>query len=357
MRLMRVHQLKTGRDAGDGEVATVFFKAFADAGFAEPMASFYIADNPLLKTSATAQILKVDPSLSGLRLRLDAFPADALGNADPFGEPVVGREPVPLRQIEPFVVGMTTRYKVGWANVVVRDARFGSGDARFDHCVAMRGEPSVAVRVEHTSDASAESPPPIDDRAARFVAALGVTEASWSCEATTEDENTVIAQAWAAGTRWVAECDAVLASLPLPHDLGTRPFIGSGSGLTSPHKAALVSVFHPRGWAYVAAKSGHGTYTMTKRTPLGNSLCLSCDVGALSHNANIAVSVDSAMWRTNFIVPVALGQGRRDYPIDGVEGWQRIVENAAVVVDWLERERVPTAEAIGGAPPAWWQPD
>jgi hypothetical protein len=43
-------------------------------------------------------------------------------------------------------------------------------------------------------------------------------------------------------------------------------------------------------------------------------------------------------------------------PIDGPEGWRRIVENLAVVVADLEGSFVPEVGAAAGPAPAWFEP-
>jgi hypothetical protein len=153
---------------------------------------------------------------------------------------------------------------------------------------------------------------------------------------------------------WNAGLPALLDDLSLPHALSPEPGPESGSGLTSPHKAALVSTFRPRGWKYLPNESGQGFFSLTKESARGNKIGLYFDVGSTSHSCSSFAVVEGPGWRAAFRIAFVRGYGRPQYPIAGDTAWARIVENIAVVVEHLERTSLARAEDLSPPAPAWF---
>lgn len=153
---------------------------------------------------------------------------------------------------------------------------------------------------------------------------------------------------------WDDAITTLLDALPLPHALPPSPETSWSSGLTSPHKTTLVSTFRPRGWKYVAARSGHGLFALVKPSPRGNKILLVLDVGSTSHSCSSFVALEGLGWRAAFRIGFVRGHHGQQYPIADDVTWGRIVENIAVVIEHLERTSIAEAEALSPMAPAWF---
>jgi hypothetical protein len=153
---------------------------------------------------------------------------------------------------------------------------------------------------------------------------------------------------------WDAGLPALLDELPLPHALTPSPEMSWGSGLTSPHKATLVSTFRPRGWKYVSAHSGPGFLAIGKQSPRGNRMRAFFDVGSTSRNCSSFAAVEGLGWRAAFRIAFVRGHRGMQYPIADDTTWAQIVENSAVVLEHLERTSLAQAEALSPVAPAWF---
>jgi hypothetical protein len=151
---------------------------------------------------------------------------------------------------------------------------------------------------------------------------------------------------------WKAALPALIERLP--HALPPSPEgLPRASGLTAPHKPALVRVFRPRGWRYAAHESGAGTFVLSKLSAAGNHLCLMLDVGSWSHHCTCKLAVSGLGWRNVFPVEFAPGPRAHQYPVMNEEAWAKIVENIAFVVDHLERTALAEVEAQHPPAPRW----
>ncbi len=156
--------------------------------------------------------------------------------------------------------------------------------------------------------------------------------------------------------RWNEDRDEVMRRLPVPHpDLPVDPGPSIGHGYTSPHKEPLIAAFEPRGFRYRPRASGHGVYKLAKLTARNNRLSLDFDVRSWSHKGSCHLRVEGPTWSHSFGVSFVPGHPGNGYPIRSEHAWQQMVANAAVVVDYLEREVVPTIERARDATPAWWR--
>jgi hypothetical protein len=205
----------------------------------------------------------------------------------------------------------------------------------------------------------ADGPPPLDPIAAASVERLGPRAGEallWQSDAAEQARlREANGRTGEIGRRWNAERDDVLRALPLPHtDLPLDPGPSTGHGYTSPHKDALVAAFAPRGFRYRTRASGQGVFKLAKPTPRGNRLSFEVDVGSWSHKASFNLRVEGPTWSNGLEVMVVPGQ-RAAYPIRGADEWARMVANAAVVVDHLERTLVPEIEDLRDLTPPWWR--
>ena len=153
---------------------------------------------------------------------------------------------------------------------------------------------------------------------------------------------------------WDAGLPALLDELSLPHALSPEAGPESGSGLTSPHKAALLSTFRPRGWKYLSAASGQGFFSLAKESARGNKIGVYFDVGSTSHSCSSFAVVEGLGWRAAFQIAFVRGYRGAQYPIGDDAAWARIVENIAAVVEHLERTSLAQAEELSPPAPAWF---
>lgn len=90
---------------------------------------------------------------------------------------------------------------------------------------------------------------------------------------------------------WRTRVHSEMHHLSLPH---TLPVEGTGvqfSPLRRSHKPALLQVFKPRGYRYCSKDSGHGSFVLDERTPLGNRLGLHFDMGSIGRHYSGLLSV------------------------------------------------------------------
>jgi len=130
------------------------------------------------------------------------------------------------------------------------------------------------------------------------------------------------------------------------------------TGLTFPHKDALVASFKPLGFSYRAKDSGHGVFELSKMTPSNNLVEFSVDVGTWSHFYAGTLMVRG--WRWHVVIPVPVVPPTEpqwpslQYPVGDVDHWRRIVENATAVVKLLDQTFVRDAEKEFGLSPSWF---
>ena len=118
-------------------------------------------------------------------------------------------------------------------------------------------------------------------------------------------------------------------------------------------KPTLVEVFAPRGFD---CKGWSGTFTLQRRAPGNNVVEINLDVGAWGRSLIAFFRVRGPGFNVPLEMPVAAGEGARQYPIGDAESWRRIVDNLAAVADELQRTFVSEIEAAAGPAPAWFDP-
>jgi len=118
-------------------------------------------------------------------------------------------------------------------------------------------------------------------------------------------------------------------------------------------KPTLVEVFAPRGFD---CKGRSGTFTLQRRAPGNNVVEIDLDVGTWGRSLIAFFRVRGPGFNVALEMPVAAGEGARQYPIGDAESWRRIVDNLAAVADELQRTFVGEIEAAAGPAPAWFDP-
>lgn len=138
---------------------------------------------------------------------------------------------------------------------------------------------------------------------------------------------------------------ARVAALTLPHELVSG--VGESAG---PMKPLLVETFGPLGFE---CRGGVGTFSLRRRTAANHIVELSLDVGTWSHlfTGFLIVHVPGARLSLQLLVATTTGQ----VPIEGAQGWIRIVENLRVVVEDLENSFVAEIEAAAESAPTWFE--
>lgn len=148
----------------------------------------------------------------------------------------------------------------------------------------------------------------------------------------------------------------VMERARLPHDLPAPDYslgvrLGEGTG---PKKPVLVGVFKPMGYD---CKAGSGTYELRRRTASNLTVEISIDVGTWSKSVTATMAVHGLGFAARYPLAVGPNVAARQYPIEGPEQWQKIVENLGALVAELDRTFVPAIEAAAGETPAWYKPE
>lgn len=147
--------------------------------------------------------------------------------------------------------------------------------------------------------------------------------------------------------RYRTELPGRIAALALPHAI---PSGGAGEP-AGPMKPLLVETFGPRGFD---CRGEHGAFVLRRRTASNHVVELMLDVGTWSHSFTGFLIVHVPGFRAS--IPLPAGAGAMQVPIAGADGWRRIVENIAVLVDAFEATFVREIEAEAGTAPAWFDP-
>lgn len=122
--------------------------------------------------------------------------------------------------------------------------------------------------------------------------------------------------------------------------------------LAGPRKPALEVAFKPMGYS---CRGGSGQFHLTRRTAGNLTVELHLDVGTWSHSVSAIFMVHGAGFKATMPVPLASGITAQ-YPIGDAAQWQKIVENLAAMVRFLDRTFVSEIEQAAGPSPAWYKP-
>ncbi len=151
-----------------------------------------------------------------------------------------------------------------------------------------------------------------------------------------------------------ARIQQIIAAAELPHNLPPAAEIRAQNAgvLAGPRKPALDAAFKPMGYS---CRGGSGTFHLTRRTAANLTVELYLDVGTWSHAVTASMSVHGAGFKASMRIPPAAGD-MGQYPIGDAAQWQKIVDNLAAVVRYLDRTFVPEIEQTAGPSPAWYHP-
>jgi hypothetical protein len=185
----------------------------------------------------------------------------------------------------------------------------------------------------------------------------GVRLASGHMVASANPEAAYAVHAIVVGYR--ARMDEIVALAELPHELpaaGEEAHHGAGPEVTSgPKKPALERAFKPLGYS---CKGESGTFSLRRRTAGNLTAELHLDIGTWGHSVLPFFRVFGVGYKATVFLPVsakAIAGGQ--FPIGDAERWQKIVENLAALVAYLDRTLVPEIEAKVGPSPEWYQPE
>ena len=156
-----------------------------------------------------------------------------------------------------------------------------------------------------------------------------------------------------------ARMSEIVERAALPHQLpapvaevhrGAGPDVVSG-----PRKPALDRAFKPMGYS---CKGESGAFTLRKRTAGNLTAELHLDIGAWGHSVVAIFRVFGVGFKGTVLLPVSANEiVGTQYPIGDAERWQKIVENLAALVAYLDRSLVPEIEVKVGPSPEWYHPE
>jgi hypothetical protein len=91
---------------------------------------------------------------------------------------------------------------------------------------------------------------------------------------------------------------------------------------------------------------------LTKRSPAGNEIELSFDIGSYSKSYGGMLVVNGPGWFARAVLPVtAWSDSCAAYPIVNGDVWQQILENVRVAVEFYEQSFIREIEAIFSSTP------
>ena len=395
MNLFRRYTLPVAHDKPLAETCRRIASAARAAGQTSVRARFYLGDRIDLKTSGVDRAIERFPwvaplvitgehrkALSNLDARFEeGNPAhdapidadriaellDAVPRPCPFGlcllvfDDLPFLAPADFRVIPPFrkrarsvhIPNSTSAFHADAAPEITLSARMASNKVKQQALTATIAMPRVT--------ADARTLPPLDPAAAAALDAIGKrSHEELLVQSEVADRDRIAATNGLVGQisqRWDAQREDVTRRLALPHPdlpLERGPHV---HGYTpGPLKPTLIDTFGPRGYRYRPRASGRGNYRLAKPTVRNNRLTLELDVGPISHEMSCRLDVEGWTWSHHLTVGCAAGRpAKGGYHVRSDEMMRQMVANAAVIVDYLEREVVPTIEEARDAPPAWWK--
>ena len=343
---------------------------------------FLLTDEPNLKVSGVARILKAYPQMSeflydgpvGHEMKHYA-PYRGLSN---FGPPWTEHNPnrptgvVPSETLMQILGGVPRRFPLLRVDVTV-DGVDWTGDQLGLSAEPMLEEyppspgfgrylyPSVTLTKDNHKDYHAviELPAPgspLPDTVLKKLAAIGRTTKEVRRVQYAGAELAAFERARSEATQFVEEFKArfdswLVDAVSLPATL--PPAVGAGTDRPFSVKKALLAAFHPLGYRYLANQSGDGGYALEKRTSCNHRLHLFVDRGSWSRALSCSFSFLGLEKSHTVKLPAHPGQLGHSYPADGQAQVDAVVSNWAAAVVGLERDFAEALARIYGPDPEW----
>jgi hypothetical protein len=216
---------------------------------------------------------------------------------------------------------------------------------------------------------NASSLPPLDEGIKKSVELIGKIRVEEIVAAPSEDEMKVLHHLEPRALEIVKQYNSIerefkerlLESISIPHILPDQ-FKINGDNKGS-RKTAIMNVFKPRGYSYLSKLSGQGIYTLVKRTKSNHQIKLLFDSGKYNCGLACTMVLEAPFWEYRVALPLPYKDDKTGsmtttialYPLPDEETLKMVVNNFAVVVDYMEKTFVKEMEELYGPAPNWYE--
>jgi hypothetical protein len=120
-------------------------------------------------------------------------------------------------------------------------------------------------------------------------------------------------------------------------------------------KKYIVDAFKKRGYAYKSNLSETGSYYTVKRTKSNNQIKLYFETGKLHDDLHCKFIYQGPLWIQEIDVQFTTFKGGIYYQISDEQLLQKLFDNIAAVVDYLENTLAKELDEIYGSAPRWYE--